>query len=74
MRDIRSLPIALALVVLASGTASAALGLATADVNVRQGPGTNFPVVTMIRAAAISTSAGATSDCARCASVDSLAS
>jgi uncharacterized protein YraI len=49
MRDIRSLPIALAALVFAGGAAIAAPGLATTDVNMRQGPGTNFPVVTSIR-------------------------
>jgi uncharacterized protein YraI len=49
MRDIRSLPIALAALVVAAGAAVAAPGLATTDVNVRQGPGMNFPVVTTIR-------------------------
>ena len=49
MRDIRSLPIAFAALLIAGGAAVAAPGLATTDVNVRQGPGTNFPVVTTIR-------------------------
>jgi len=49
MRTIRSLPIALAALLIAAGAATAAPGLATTDVNVRQGPGMNFPVVTTIR-------------------------
>ncbi len=49
MRTIRSLPIALAALLIAGGAAVAAPGLATTDVNVRQGPGTNFPAVTTIR-------------------------
>ncbi len=49
MRTIRSLPIALVTLVIAGGAAIAAPGLATTDVNMRQGPGTTFPVVTSIR-------------------------
>jgi uncharacterized protein YraI len=49
MRNIRSLPIALAVLFIAGGAAVAAPGLATTDVNMRQGPGTTFPVVTSIR-------------------------
>lgn len=49
MRNIRSLPVAFAALVIAGGAAMAAPGLATTDVNMRQGPGTNFPVVTSIR-------------------------
>ena len=48
IRSLRSLPIALAALVIAGGAVTAAPGLATTDVNVRQGPGTNFPVVTSI--------------------------
>ena len=48
MRDFRSLPIALAALLLTAGAASAAPGLATTNVNVRQGPGMNFPVVATI--------------------------
>ncbi len=48
MRDLRSLPISLATLLLSAGAAFAAPGLATTDVNMRQGPGTNFPVVTSI--------------------------
>ena len=49
IRSLRSLPIALAALLIAAGAATAAPGLATTDVNMRQGPGTNFPVVTSIR-------------------------
>ena len=49
IRSLRSLPIAVAALVFAGGAATAAPGLATSDVNVRQGPGTNFPAVTTIR-------------------------
>lgn len=48
IRSLRSLPIALAALLLFAGAASAAPGLAATDVNVRQGPGMNFPVVTTI--------------------------
>jgi len=48
MKDIRSVPIALAVLMSAGGAVSAAPGLTTADVNVRRGPGMNFPVVTTI--------------------------
>lgn len=47
IRSLRSLPIALVARVL-EGAATAAPGRATSDVNVRQGPGLNFPVVTRI--------------------------
>ncbi len=50
MTDTRSWFVALVALALSAGVASAASGRAITDVNIRQGPGTNFPVVTLIRA------------------------
>ena len=48
MKSVQTLTIALAALALVGGAASAAPGLTTADVQVRRGPGMNFPVVTTI--------------------------
>ena len=50
MTDTRSWSVAFAALALSASVASAAPGRAITDVNIRQGPGTNFPVVTLIRA------------------------